>query len=152
MAAAEAGAGTVHLHVRDPETGQPVSDNGIFREVCSEIKRRSDVVQCTTTGAGLGMTPEERISVVRELAPELASMNMGSINFALFPLLERISEFKFDWEKKYLESTKDLVFRHTFQGMEVFLRPCAITGHDLRWSATIWAIFIIWPLWRKRVL
>ena len=120
--AAAAGAGTVHLHVRDPETGKPVSDNGLFKEVCSDIKKRSDVVQCTTTGAGLGMTPEERISVVKELEPELASMNMGSINFGLFPLLERVSEFKFKWEPEYLEMTRDLVFRHTFKGMEIFFK------------------------------
>jgi uncharacterized protein (DUF849 family) len=120
--AAEAGAGTVHIHVRDPKTGQPSSDVNIYREVCSEIDKRSNVVQCPTTGGGLGMTPEERLRVVSKLEPELASMNMGSINFGLFPLLDRYKEFKFDWEPKYLEMTRDFVFTNTFKSMEIFLK------------------------------
>jgi uncharacterized protein (DUF849 family) len=125
--AADAGAGTVHLHVRNPETGQPSSDVGLFKEVCAEIHRRSDVVQCTTTGGGLGMTPEERLTVVSELEPELASMNMGSINFGLFPALDKYEEFKHEWEREYLEMTRDFVFRNTFKSMEVFfntMRDC----------------------------
>lgn len=125
--AGDAGAGTVHLHVRNPETGQPSSDVGLFKEVCAEIHRRSDVVQCTTTGGGLGMTPEERLTVVSELEPELASMNMGSINFGLFPGLDKYKEFKYEWEREYLEMTRDFVFRNTFKSMEIFfntMRDC----------------------------
>ena len=85
--AANAGAATVHIHARNPQTGQPSSDIGLFKEICSEIQKRSNVIQCPTTGGGLGMTPEERVKVVSELEPELASCNMGSFNFGLFPLL-----------------------------------------------------------------
>lgn len=120
--AAEAGTATVHLHARDPQTGQPASDLGLFEEFCSEIHRRSDVVICITTGGGLGMTPEERVKGVARFEPELASMNMGSFNFALFPLLDRYSEFKHEWEPQYLEMTRDFVFMNTFKSMEVFLK------------------------------
>lgn len=128
IAAAKAGAGTVHLHVRNPETGQPSSDLGLFKEVCSEIHRSSDVVMCPTTGGGLGMTPEERVRVVRELQPELASCNMGSFNFGLFPLLERFSKFKFEWEKEYLEMTRDFIFPNTFKSLEIFLKSFRDSG------------------------
>jgi len=121
LAAAREGAGTVHLHVRTPENGKPITDLGLFREVCTEVHKNSDVVQCLTTGGGLGMTPEERVMVVSEFEPELASMNMGSINFGLFPLMEKVSDFKYQWEKEYLEMTRDFVFMNTFKSMEVFL-------------------------------
>lgn len=128
IAAAKAGAGTVHLHVRNPETGQPSSDLGLFKEVCSEIHRSSDVVMCPTTGGGLGMTPEERVRVVKELQPELASCNMGSFNFGLFPLLERFSKFKFEWEREYLEMTRDFIFPNTFKSLEIFLKSFRDSG------------------------
>jgi uncharacterized protein (DUF849 family) len=128
IAAAKAGAGTVHLHVRNPETGQPSSDLGLFKEVCSEIHRSSDVVMCPTTGGGLGMTPEERVRVVRELQPELASCNMGSFNFGLFPLLDRFPEFKFEWEREYLEMTRDFIFPNTFKSLEIFLKSFRDSG------------------------
>jgi uncharacterized protein (DUF849 family) len=120
--AANAGAATAHLHARNPQTGQPSSDIGLFKEFCSETKRRSDVILCPTTGGGLGMTPEERVRVVAELEPELASCNMGSFNFGLFPLLERYSKFKHDWEPKYLEMTRDFIFANTFKSLEIFLK------------------------------
>ena len=122
VAAAQAGAGTVHLHARDPETGKPSPDLGLFKEFCQDISARSDVVICTTTGGGLGMTPEQRVAVISEFAPELASMNMGSMNFATFPLAEKFTEFKFEWEKPYLEMTRDFIYSNTFKSMEVFLR------------------------------
>jgi uncharacterized protein (DUF849 family) len=121
VGAANAGAGTVHLHVRDPATGQPNSDIQLFREVCSEIQRRSNVVQCTTTGGPIGAGPEERVRVVSELEPELASMNMGSVNFGLFHLVDRFPRFRQEWERPYLERTKDYVFKNTFHDMEIFL-------------------------------
>ena len=126
--AAEAGAAIVHLHARNPETGQPSSELEIIKEYCSDIHRRSDVIICTTTGAGLGMTPEERLKVVAEFQPELASMNMGSINFGLFPLLERYEEFKFQWEREYLEMTKDFIFPNTFKSLEIFLKTFRDNG------------------------
>ncbi|HYB19656.1 MAG TPA: 3-keto-5-aminohexanoate cleavage protein [Thermodesulfobacteriota bacterium] len=125
---ANAGAGTVHIHVRNPQTGQPSSDLGLFKEVLAEVNRRSNVVLCPTTGGGLGMTPEERVRVVAELKPELATCNMGSFNYGLFPLLDRFTEFKFDWEKKYLEMTRDFIFSNTFKSLEVFMKTFNDSG------------------------
>ncbi len=128
LRAAAAGAGTVHLHVRNPETGQPSPDLGLFREICTEIHHNSDVVQCTTTGGGLGMTPEERVAVVRELEPELASMNMGSMNYGTFLLADKYKEFKFDWERQYLAQTKDWIYSNTFHSMEIFFKTMLDCG------------------------
>jgi len=119
--ACKAGAASVHIHVRNPETGQPSPDLEIFKKVITKIKSKSDVIVCTTTGGGLGMTPEQRVSVVSTFKPELASFNMGSLNFALFPLLERMKDFKFPWEKQYLEFTEDMIFPNTFKSMRIFL-------------------------------
>jgi len=128
VAAAEAGAATVHLHARDPETGQPTPEPALFKIFCQEVHRLSDVVICVTTGGGLGMTPEQRMVAVRELKPELASINMGSMNFGLFPLKERIKEYKWEWEEKYLEMTRDFVFKNTFYDMELILNIMADSG------------------------
>jgi uncharacterized protein (DUF849 family) len=119
---AEVGAGTVHLHVRDPKTGKPNSDIGLFREVCAEIHKKTNVVQCLTTGGPIGASPEERVKVISALEPELASMNMGSFNFALFQISDRFSKFKYDWERSYLKMTKDYIFKNTFKSMEIFLK------------------------------
>jgi uncharacterized protein (DUF849 family) len=140
VAAARAGAATVHLHTRHPETGRPITDEGLYAEICSEIHRQSDVVICITTGGGLGMTPEERMVVINRFKPELASLNMGSINFGLFPLLEKYDSFKFEWERAYLESTRDIIFKNTFFDIERILQimnsvgtkpelECYDTGH-----------------------
>jgi len=114
VSAAEAGAATVHLHARDRETGQPNSDPELFRVFCRDVHERSDVIICITTGGGLGMTVDERMTAVKKLKPELASLNMGSINFGLFPLKDQIKEYKHEWEEKYLEMTRDFVFKNTF--------------------------------------
>jgi len=124
----EAGAAEVHIHVRDPKTGRPSSDLRIFGEVLASIKERCDVVVCTTTGGGLGMTKEERISVVPAFSPELASFNMGSINFALYPFVEKIDQFKFDWEEPYLTSTEDFIFANTFKTMKFFCQTMQEQG------------------------
>lgn len=126
--AAAAGAGSIHIHVRNPSNGQPTSDLGLFKEVLGEIQKRSDVVLCPTTGGGLGMTAEERLRVVAELKPELASYNMGSLNYGLFPLLERFETFKFDWEREYLEMTRDFIFPNTFQSLETFMKTFRESG------------------------
>jgi uncharacterized protein (DUF849 family) len=119
--AGEAGASIVHVHVRDPETGEPITDLDLFREVAERIAAESDVVIQPTTGGAPTMSPEERVSVVPELEPEMASCNMGSINFGLYPLLDRYDEFDHDWEPEYLEGTRDLVFKNTFQDLETVL-------------------------------
>lgn len=118
VSAAEAGAATVHLHARDPETGRPDMDPELFHRFCRQVHEQSDTVICITTGGAPTMTPEERMVAVRALKPELASINMGSINFGLFPMMARIKEYKFDWEQPYLESSKDLVFKNTFYDQE----------------------------------
>jgi uncharacterized protein (DUF849 family) len=118
--AREAGAAVAHVHMRNPETGQPSPDLELFKKVLTEVKRKCDMIICTTTGGGLGMTPEQRVGVVSTYKPELASFNMGSMNFALFPLLEKMKDFKFPWEKQYLEFTEDLIFPNTFKSMRIF--------------------------------
>jgi len=122
VAAAEAGAATVHLHARDPETGRPDMSPELFQVFCRQVHERCDAVICITTGGAPTMTPEERMVAVRALRPELASINMGSINFGLFPMMARIKEYQFDWEKPYLENSKDLVFKNTFYDQERILK------------------------------
>ncbi len=117
----EAGAAVAHVHVRNPENGQPSPDMELFKKVLTKVKSKCDLIICTTTGGGLGMTPEQRVSVISALKPELGSCNMGSMNFALFPLLDRMKEFKYPWEKQYLEMTEDLIFPNTFKSLRIFL-------------------------------
>ena len=116
----EAGAAVCHIHARDPETGMPVSKMELYEEILDSIKSRCDVVVCITTGGGLGMTPEQRVEPVTRFKPELASFNAGSINFALFPALDKFKEFKFDWEPQYLAMTEDFIFPNTFKSMKEF--------------------------------
>lgn len=116
--ACAAGASVVHIHGRDPADGSPSSDLNIFRQIVTSVKSQCDVVICTSTGGGAGMTLEERVSVVPELQPELASFNCGSMNFGIFPVASRIKSFKYQWEKPFLEKTRDFVFKNTFYDME----------------------------------
>ena len=126
----EAGAAVVHIHARDPKTGQPSSDMDVFGEILALIRSRCDVVVCATTGVGLGMTPQERLKVVPAHMPELGSFNAGSINFGLFDIPGRmnIKQWKYDWELPYLEMTKDFVFTNTFKSLEEFPRIFAQYG------------------------
>jgi len=121
IAAAEAGASIVHIHVRDPETGEPVTDLDLFRDVAARIAEESDVIVQPTTGGAPTMAVEERVSVVPELEPEMASCNMGSINFGLYPLLDKYDDFEYEWERSYLEGTRDLIFPNTFEDLETVL-------------------------------
>ena len=116
--AAEAGAAAVHLHARDPESGMPSPDLNLFREIVETIRAASDVNLCLTTGGGYGMTVEQRVSVVPEFKPELASFNMGSMNFGIFPLLGKTTEWKHEWEPQLLEASKGYVFQNTFSDLE----------------------------------
>ncbi len=127
LAAADAGAAIVHLHVRDPEDGHPVQDTGLFRELIEEVQSRSDVVINLTTGGSPHMTVDERIRPAMELAPELASLNMGTMNMGLFPMLDRFPDLKHDWERQHL-GNKDLVFKNTFADIERILRTCGDQG------------------------
>jgi uncharacterized protein (DUF849 family) len=118
--AREAGAAVAHVHVRDPETGQPSPSMDLYREVITDVKARCDIVLCLTTGGGIGMTAEQRVSVVPTFKPELASFNSGSVNFALFPVVAKYKEWKFPWEAQYLSMTEDMVFSNTFKTLREF--------------------------------
>ena len=102
----DAGAAVVHVHARDAEDGKPTTDVDVYRAILSGIKEKTNVVVSPTTGGTATMTPEERIAVVRELKPEMATFNAGSFNFALYPVADKIQEYKNPWEKEFLESTE----------------------------------------------
>ncbi|MGE5423541.1 MAG: 3-keto-5-aminohexanoate cleavage protein [Ignavibacteriales bacterium] len=115
IGAAAAGAAVVHIHARNPENGMPSSDLKLFEDIIDRIRdKNKDVIICLTTGGGAGMTVDERAAVVPRFNPELASCNLGSINWGVFAVAEKFSEFKYDWEKPLLEFTKGFVFQNTF--------------------------------------
>jgi len=118
----EAGAAVVHVHARNPDDGKPTTDVEIYREILSGVKARSKVVVSPTTGGTMTMTPEQRIAVVRELQPEMATFNAGSFNFALYPVMVKIEEYKYPWEKDFLSSTESFIFSNTFTSLKVFCR------------------------------
>lgn len=128
IGAAEAGAAIVHLHARNPRDGRPDQSPEAFEPFLREIKRRSDVVVNLTTGGSPFMTVEERVRPAAVWKPEVASLNMGSMNFGLFPLLQRFKEFKHDWEPQMLENSRDVVFRNSFKDIEYALRTLNETG------------------------
>jgi len=123
-----AGAAVVHVHARDPKTGKPSSDFNLFREIVSKISARCNVAICVTTGGGLGMSMEERVRPISVLKPELASLNSGSINFAIYPLTAKIKEPRFDWEIPYLQSTEDLIFSNTFKTLKYYAKSMQDAG------------------------
>jgi uncharacterized protein (DUF849 family) len=120
--AAHAGAAILHLHARDPENGRPTSDPDVFMQFLPRIKQSTDAVLNITTGGGLGMSIEQRIAAARRAQPEMCSLNMGSMNFGLFPLLDRYKEWKHEWEPTYIENTRDFIFRNTFKDIESILK------------------------------
>ncbi len=121
LAVHEVGGAVAHLHVRDPKDGCPNADQDIFREIATEVKKHCDIILCTTTGGRLGESVEKRVQVVSTLKPELASLNAGSLNFALFHVADKYKDWKYEWEKQYLEGTEDLIFPNTFKTMRQFL-------------------------------
>ena len=125
VAAAEAGAAIVHLHARDPVDGHPTQDPKLFLEFAPASRAASDVVINFTTGGAPTMLVEERLQPALQLKPEVASLNMGSMNFGLYPMLDRFKEFRFDWERPYLEGSYDRVFKNTFKDIEHILTSCA---------------------------
>lgn len=128
VAAAQAGASIVHLHARDPENGKPSQDPQLFRQFLPQIAARSDAIINITTGGAPNMLVEERLQPALALKPEVASLNMGSMNFGLYPMLARQKEFKYDWERPYLEGSEDRVFRNTFKEIRYILESCADNG------------------------
>lgn len=117
-----AGAAVAHVHARDPETGRPSAEVKLYQEVASRVKSRCNMILCITTGGGLGMTAEQRTRSIPILKPELASLNCGSINFALHPTLDKYKDFKFPWEPEFLASTEDFIFPNTFKSLREFAR------------------------------
>ncbi|QEL22866.1 3-keto-5-aminohexanoate cleavage protein [Bosea sp. F3-2] len=118
VAAAEAGAAMIHLHARDPETGKPSPSPDIFKQFLPRIKQQTAAILNISTGGGLGMTLDERLAAAKWAQPEVASMNMGSMNFNISGAAAKIKEFKFDWERPYLESTTDFILSNTFRQIE----------------------------------
>jgi uncharacterized protein (DUF849 family) len=125
--AARAGAAIVHLHARDPETGRPDQTPRAFAKFLPRIRQQSDCIINLTTGGAPWMTVEERVKPAATFKPEVASLNMGSMNFGLFPMLDRFQGFKHNWEREHLENSRDLVFRNTYKDIEFVLRTCADT-------------------------
>ncbi|WP_108661772.1 3-keto-5-aminohexanoate cleavage protein [Acuticoccus kandeliae] len=128
IGAAEAGAAIVHLHARNPEDGSPVQTAEAFMRFLPRIKSSCDAVINITTGGGPGMPVEERVGPAATLKPELASLNMGTMNFALFPMLNRFKEFKYSWEREHLEKSRAGLFKNTFSDIEYILQTCADNG------------------------
>jgi len=122
--AASAGAASVHIHGRDPKTARPTTDPAVYREIAAGIKARSNVIVCVTTGGTAYMTPEERAQVVPALKPELATFNMGTINFSIHPIADRYKDedYKYPWEKEFAIGTKDFIFRNTFGDIEKLMQ------------------------------
>ncbi len=125
IGAAEAGAAIVHLHARNPVNGQPDQDPALFLPFLKVIKQRSNVVINLTTGGAPNMSVEERLRPAAAFKPEVASLNMGSMNFGLYPMLERFKSFKHAWEEPYLAGSRDRIFKNTFADIEGILNTCA---------------------------
>jgi uncharacterized protein (DUF849 family) len=121
IGAAEAGASILHLHARDPADGRPSPDPDLFGAFLPRIKQACDAVVNITTGGGATMTVEERMAAALTHAPEMCSLNMGTMNFGLFPALDRMRDFRHDWEEPFLESTRDFIFKNTFRDIETAL-------------------------------
>jgi uncharacterized protein (DUF849 family) len=132
IGAAEAGASILHLHARNPD-GSPTPDPKAFMEFLPRIKQNTDAVVNITTGGGHGMTVEERLAAAFAASPEMTSLNMGSMNFGLFPILDKVKEFKHPWEPKFLEASRDFIFRNTFKDIEYILKELG-EGHGVRFE------------------
>jgi uncharacterized protein (DUF849 family) len=128
VGAAEAGAAILHLHARDPVDGRPTQDPAVFSEFLPQIKARTNAVINITSGGSPHMTVQERLRPAHHFQPELASLNMGSMNFGLYPMLERFKEFKHQWEVDHLTKSRDLVFKNTFADIEYILTSCGANG------------------------
>lgn len=133
VGAADAGASIIHLHARDPQTGKPDSRPETFMQFLPRIAERTDAVLNISTGGGLGMTMEQRLAAALTASPEMASMNMGSMNFGIFPMLDKYKNFKHEWESEFLGMTKDFIFANTFKSVETILQQLG-EGHGTRFE------------------
>jgi uncharacterized protein (DUF849 family) len=125
IGAAKAGAAVVHLHAREPKDGRPTQDPEMFKRFLPKIKAASDVVINLTTGGAPTMSIEDRLQPALQLKPEVASLNMGSMNFGLYEMVPRVKEWKNDWEKPYLEGSDDRIFKNTFKDIAHILQSCS---------------------------
>ena len=128
----EAGASIIHLHARNPD-GSPTPDPGVFMQFLPRIKQSTDAVVNISTGGGHGMSLEERLAGALRASPEMTSLNMGSMNFGLYPILDKISDFRHDWERRHLENSRDFIFRNTFKDIEYILKELG-EGHGVRFE------------------
>jgi uncharacterized protein (DUF849 family) len=131
--AAEAGAAIIHLHARNPETGHPDPRPELFGKFMSQIGNACDAVMNVSTGGGLGMTREERLRAAVATSPEMASLNVGSLNFGIFPMAEKHSQWKHAWEPAFLEMTRDFVFKNTFADLEYIVKELG-QGHGTKFE------------------
>ena len=126
--AAKAGASVLHLHARDPSNGKPTHNPDVFMDFLPTIHAQTDAVINLTTGGGQGMTVAQRTEAARRVSPELCSLNMGSMNFGLYPVVEKIKSWRHDWEKEFLESTRNFIFKNTFEDIETILTDLGEAG------------------------
>lgn len=133
VAAADAGAAIIHLHARNPIDGRPSASADLFMEFLPRIKQQSDVVLNITTGGGLGMTLDQRLEAARWASPEVTSLNMGSMNFGIFNAAAKIDTFKYDWERPYLENTRDFIMKNTFLDIETVIKDLG-HGHGVKFE------------------
>ena len=131
--AAEAGAAVIHLHARNPETGQPDPRPELFLDFMRRISAQSNAVLNVSTGGGLGMSREERLRAAVATSPEMASLNVGSLNFGIFPMLEKYTQWKHDWEPEFLEMTRDFIFKNTFADLEYVVKELG-HGHGTKFE------------------
>lgn len=131
--AVEAGAAIVHLHARNPQTGQPDPRPELFLDFMAQISGECDAVLNVSTGGGLGMSREERLRAAVATSPEMASLNVGSLNFGIFPMAEKYSEWKHDWEPAFLEMTRDFIFKNTFADLEYVVKELGY-GHGTKFE------------------
>ena len=143
--AAAAGAAVLHLHARDPDDGRPSPDPGLFMRFLPRIRQATDAVVNISTGGGMPMTVTERMQAAQHAAPEMASLNMGSMNFGLYPALEGRSEWRHEWEPAFLEASRDFVFRNTFADIETLLAELG-EGHGTRFEFECYDVGHIYTL------
>ncbi|MBN1368116.1 MAG: 3-keto-5-aminohexanoate cleavage protein [Dehalococcoidales bacterium] len=127
---ADAGAASIHIHARDSNTGAPTTDPSVYKEIAVLMKKRTDAIFVPTTGGTATMTPQERLKIIPFLKPEMATCNLGSINFSIHPVADRYKdgEWKFSWEKDFAASTRDFIFRNTFGDIETFYKTMTENG------------------------
>ncbi|WP_170464654.1 3-keto-5-aminohexanoate cleavage protein [Ruegeria arenilitoris] len=133
IGAVEAGASIIHLHARNPDNGRPDADPDLFMQFLPRIKQATGAVMNVSTGGGLGMTREERLRAALRASPEMASMNMGSMNFGIFPMMQKYSDWKHEWEPEFLGMTRDFIFRNTFADIEYAMKELG-DGHGTKFE------------------